>query len=127
MMSKMNKSGIYGRLLQPAAKRLGPAGALAVLAGIAPGFAIAQTAGSLDTTFGSQGIVTTTPTTLGGSATALTAIEESNGDLAVVAGISIPSAGSGDEVFGLVRYTPSGMLIGTTTASFVTNGLNSPR
>jgi hypothetical protein len=56
----------------------------------------------------------------------LTAIEESNGDLAVVAGISIPSAGSADEVFGLLLYTPTGMLIGTTTASFVTNGLNSP-
>jgi uncharacterized delta-60 repeat protein len=126
MMSKMNKSGICGRLLQPAAKLLGPAGALAVLAGIAPGFAIAQTAGSLDSTFGTQGIVTTTPTTLGGSTTALTAIEESNGDLAVVAGISIPSAGAGDEVFGLMRYTPSGTLIGTTTATFVTNGLNVP-
>jgi hypothetical protein len=39
-MSKMNKSGICGRLLQPAAKLLGSAGALAVLAGVAPGFAI---------------------------------------------------------------------------------------
>ena len=122
-MSKMNKSGICGRLLQPAAKLLGPAGALAVLAGVAPGFAIALTAGSLDTTFGTQGIVTTSPAALGGSATALAAVEESNGDLALVAGISIPSAGS---VFGLVRYTPIGTLIGTTTASFVTNGLNVP-
>jgi uncharacterized delta-60 repeat protein len=122
-MSKMNKSGICGRLLQPAAKLLGSAGALAVLAGVAPGFAIAQTAGSLDTTFGTQGIVTTSPAALGGSATALAAVEESNGDLAVVAGISIPSAGS---VFGLVRYTPIGTLIGNTTASFVTNGLNVP-
>jgi uncharacterized delta-60 repeat protein len=125
-MSKMNKSVICGRLLQPAAKLLGSAGVLAVLAGVAPGFAIAQTAGSLDTTFGTQGIVTTNPTSLGGSATALAALEESNGDLAVVAGISIPVAGSADEVFGLVRYTPSGTLIGTTTASFVTNGLNVP-
>jgi hypothetical protein len=44
----------------------------------------------------------------------------------VVAGISIPSADSGNEVFGLVRYTPTGTVIGTTAATFVTNGLNVP-
>jgi len=126
MMSKMNQLGICRSLLQSAAKTVVSVSVLAVLTNVAPRAAIAQSAGSLDTTFGTQGIVTTTPASLGGSATALTAIEESNGDLAVVAGISIPSAGSGDEVFGLVRYTPIGTLIGTTTASFVTNGLNVP-
>jgi len=126
MMSKMNQLGICRSLLQSAAKTVVSVSVLAVLTNVAPRAAIAQSAGSLDTTFGTQGIVTTTPGSLGGSATALTAIEESNGDLAVVAGISIPSAGSGDEVFGLVRYTPIGTLIGTTTASFVTNGLNVP-
>jgi uncharacterized delta-60 repeat protein len=126
MKSKFNQLGISRNLLQSAAKTVVSVSALAVLANVAPGVAIAQSAGSLDTTFGTQGIVTTTPASLGGSATTLTAIEESNGDLAVVAGISIPSAGSGNEVFGLVRYTPNGTLIGTTTASFVTNGLNVP-
>ena len=41
-MSKMNNTGICARLLQPAAKLLGSAGALAVLAGVAPGFAMSE-------------------------------------------------------------------------------------
>jgi hypothetical protein len=32
----------------------------------------------------------------------------------------------GPEVFGLPRYTSSGTLLGTTTASFFTNGMNTP-
>ena len=55
----------------------------------------------------------------------MTAIEQSNGDLAVVTGINT-TAFPGLEVFGLVRYTSDGTLIGATTASFFTGGVSSP-
>jgi uncharacterized delta-60 repeat protein len=55
----------------------------------------------------------------------LTAIEQSNGDLAVVTGIN-RTAFPGLEVFGLVRYTSDGALIGATHASFFTAGVSSP-
>jgi uncharacterized delta-60 repeat protein len=89
-------------------------------------FAQAQTigakAGTLDPTFGVGGIVTTN---FGGvSVSPLTAIEQSNGNIAVVAGLGngIPN----EEDFALVRYTSNGTLIGTTKAAFFTDGINSP-
>jgi hypothetical protein len=95
--------------------------------------ALGTAPGSLDTTFGTGGIVTTNPTLIGGNPNApdggvvgtLTAIEQSNGDIAVVTGINT-TAFPGLEVFGLVRYTSDGTLIGATTASFFTDGVSSP-
>jgi len=78
--------------------------------------------GTLDPSFGTGGTVTTLICD-GCSVSPLTAIEQSNGNLAVVTGIT---QFNGTEDFGLVRYTPNGTLIGTTTASFFTNGFNSP-
>lgn len=97
------------------------AGLLAVGLVFGSKFAQAQ-AGSPDPTFDKGGIVTAN---LGVTATALTAIEQSNGDIAVVAGnntTSFPQV----QVFGLLRFTSRGKLIGTSTASFFTNGYNIP-
>ena len=89
-------------------------------------FAQAQTigdhAGTLDPSFGTGGIVTTN---FGGvSVSPLTAIEQSNGDIAVVTGLGngVPN----EEDFALVLYTSNGTLIGTTRAAFFNNGVNSP-
>jgi uncharacterized delta-60 repeat protein len=88
-------------------------------------FAQAQTigrSGTLDPSFGAGGTVTTN---FGGdSVSPLTAIEQSNGDIAVVAGLGngVPN----EEDFALVRYTSNGTLIGTTRAAFFTDGINSP-
>jgi uncharacterized delta-60 repeat protein len=79
-------------------------------------------AGSLDTTFGKGGIVTAN---LGVTAGSLIPIEQSNGDIAVVTAIN-RSGFPNLEVFGLLRYTSSGTLLGTTTASFFTNGISRP-
>ena len=119
--------------LRTATKTLGSASVVAALIGCAGGLGVAQTAGTLDTTFGTGGIVTTNPAPIGGNPNApdggvvgtLTAIEQSNGDLAVVTGINT-TAFPGLEVFGLVRYTSDGTLIGVTTASFFTDGVSSP-
>jgi uncharacterized delta-60 repeat protein len=120
-------------ILKTTRKTLGSASVVAALIGFAGGLAVAQTAGSLDTTFGTGGIVTTSPAAIGGNPNApgggivgtLTAIEQSNGDLAVVTGIN-RTAFPGLEVFGLVRYTSDGALIGATHASFFTAGVSSP-
>ena len=77
-------------------------------------------AGTLDPTFGTGGNVTTN---IGGVVSPLTAFEQSNGDIAVVTGLE---NGSNEENFALVRYTSNGTLIGTTTAAFFNNGINSP-
>ncbi len=79
--------------------------------------------GGLDTTFGTGGMVTINLAGSGGSVSPLTAIEQSNGDIAVVTGLTEEFSG---EVFALVRLTPSGTEVGTTTASFFTNGFSSP-
>jgi len=79
-------------------------------------------AGTLDSTFGTSGTVTTN---FGGvNVSPLTAIEQSNGNIAVVTGLGngVPN----EENFALVRYTSNGTLIGTTTAAFFNNGINSP-
>ena len=98
---------------------------IAALVAVASGLGMAQTAGSLDPTFGAGGIVTTT---LGGSLSTLTGIEQSSGDIAVVTGFNNVGehVNPNEEVVGLVRYTSSGTLIETTTAAWFTNGINSP-
>ena len=79
-------------------------------------------AGTLDPTFGTGGTVTTN---FGGvSVSPLTAVEQSNGNIAVVTGLG--NGVPGDEDFALVRYTSNGTLIGTTRAAFFNNGINSP-
>lgn len=99
------------------------AGLLAVGLAFGGNFAQAQ-AGTLDTTFGTGGIVTTT---IGDNLTTLTAIEQSNGDIAVVTGFNNEgNANPTGEVVALVRYTSDGTLIGTTIASFFANGISSP-
>jgi uncharacterized delta-60 repeat protein len=81
-----------------------------------------QGAGTLDPAFGTGGTVTTN---FGGvRITPLTAIEQSNGNIAVVTGLG--NGVPGEENFALVRYTSNGTLIGTTTAAFFNNGINSP-
>ena len=63
-------------------------------------------AGTLDSTFGTGGTVTTN---FGGvSVTPLTAIEQSNGNIAVVTGLG--NGVPGEENFALVRYTSNGTL-----------------
>jgi uncharacterized delta-60 repeat protein len=81
-------------------------------------------AGSLDTTFGAGGIVTTV---VGQSLTTLTAVEQSNGNLVVVGDFDVEgNINPNGRVFVLARYTSAGTLIGKTTASFFTNGISTP-
>ena len=99
------------------------AGLLAVGLAFGANFAQAQ-AGTLDTTFGTGGIVTTN---IGENLSPLTAIEQPNGDIAVVTGFNNQGdSNPNGEVIGLVRYTSDGTLIGTTIASFFANGISSP-
>ena len=99
------------------------AGLLAVGLVFGVNFAQAQ-AGTLDPTFGAGGIVTTS---IGQNLSTLTAIEQSNGDLAVVIGFNNEGdSNPNGEVIGLVRYTSDGTLLGATTASFFANGISSP-
>jgi hypothetical protein len=81
-------------------------------------------AGTLDTTFGTGGIVTTV---IGQNLATLTAIEQSNGDLPVVGNFDIEgNSNPNGSVFVLVRYTSDGAPIGRTTASFFTGGVSVP-
>lgn len=99
------------------------AGVLAIGLALGAKFAQAQ-AGTLDTTFGAGGIVTTV---IGQNLATLTAVEQSNGNLAVVGKFNIQgNINPNGSVFFLARYTPNGALIGTTTASFFTNGISIP-
>ncbi len=107
-------------------KLLSIAGLLAIGLTFGVNFALAQSigghAGTLDPTFGTGGTVMTN---FGGvSVSPLTAIEQSNGNIAVVTalGNGVPN----EEDFALVRYTSNGTLIGTTRAAFFDNGINSP-
>jgi uncharacterized delta-60 repeat protein len=97
------------------------AGLLALGLTFATNFAQAQ-AGTLDPTFGTGGTVTAN---LGLTATTLTAFEQSNGNIAVIAGLNKTSS-PGIETFALIRYTSSGKLLSTTTASFFANGDSIP-
>ena len=101
-------------------------GLLAIGLMVRVNFAQAQTiggkAGTLDPSFGTGGIVTTNFGDV--TVSPLTAIEQSNGNIAVVTGLGngVPN----EEDFALVRYTSNGTLIGTTRAAFFTDGVNSP-
>ncbi len=117
-MFEILKTTRTGRqMLRNATKTLGSASAVAALLGIACGLGMAQSAGSLDPTFGAGGVVTTT---LGGSLSTLTAIEQSSGDIAVVTGFNNVGdhVNPNEEVVGLARYTSDGTPIGTTTAAW---------
>jgi uncharacterized delta-60 repeat protein len=99
------------------------AGLLAVGLAFGANFAQAQ-AGTLDATFAAGGIVTTV---VGQNLATLTAVEQSNGNLAVVGKFNIQgNINPNGSVFLLARYTSSGRLIGKTTASFFTNGISTP-
>jgi uncharacterized delta-60 repeat protein len=101
-------------------------GLLAVALMFGVNLAQAQTigdhAGTLDPSFGTGGIVTTNFGSV--SVSPLTAIEQSNGNIALVTGLGngVPN----EEDFALVLYTSNGTLIGTTRAAFFNNGINSP-
>ena len=84
-MFEILKTTTTGRqMLRTATKTLGSASVVVALIGFAGGVGIAQTAGSLDTTFGTGGIVTDSLD--GHNLMPLTAIEQSNGDIVVVGG-----------------------------------------
>jgi uncharacterized delta-60 repeat protein len=104
-------------------KLLSIAGLLAIGLTAGANLAQAQTigdhAGTLDSSFGTGGSVTTN---FGTSVSPLTAIEQSNGNIAVVTGLGNENL----EDFALVLYASNGTLIGTTRAAFFNNGVNSP-
>jgi hypothetical protein len=93
------------------------AGLLALGLVLGTNFVQAQ-AGTLDPTFGNGGTVTAN---LGLTATTLTAFEQSNGNIAIVAGLN-KTGFPGIEAFALLRYTSSGKLLSKTTASFFAGG-----
>jgi hypothetical protein len=69
-MFEILKTTRTGRqMLRTATKTLGSASVVAALIGFAGGLGVARTAGTLDTTFGTGGIVTTNPTLIGGNPT----------------------------------------------------------
>ena len=82
-------------------------------------FARAQAAGSLDTTFGTGGTVTTTFS--GQTVTPIGAVQQSNGDIVVISQFDFQNdAGTG---VGVTRYTLSGKLdttFGTKGSTFST-------
>src|ERR1700691_5864411 len=80
-----------------------------------------QHAGTLDPTFGTGGTVTTR---LGVTVTPVAAIEQSNRNIAVVAGIGdgFPSVSD----FGLLVYSSNGTLIGRSGVAFGSNPYNNP-
>jgi uncharacterized delta-60 repeat protein len=112
--------------MAPAASILRSASALAVVVAFASGSAMAQPPGSLDTTFGSGGLVLSN---FNFNVSPLTAIEQPSGDIVVVAGFNNQTIAT--EAIALVRYTPSGKLDttfgskGVALAAF-TDFINSP-
>ena len=80
-----------------------------------------QRAGTLDPTFGDGGTLTTS---LGVSVNPVAAIEQSNGNIVVVAGINNDQTGI--FAFGLLVYTSNGTLIGHTQVAFGSNPNNIP-
>jgi uncharacterized delta-60 repeat protein len=78
-------------------------------------------AGNLDPTFGTGGTVTSR---LGVNVTPVSAIEQSNGNIVVVAGIGngVPSVSD----FALLLYTSNGTMIGLTRVAFGSNPYNNP-
>jgi uncharacterized delta-60 repeat protein len=104
-MSKTSKSGIWQRWVRPTARTFGSASVVAAVLSIAPELGIAQTAGSLDKTFGTGGTVTTG---IGTGVSPLGGFEQSNGDIVVVA--QFEGLNTAIQNFGLVRYTSTGKL-----------------
>ena len=78
-------------------------------------------AGTLDPTFGTGGTLTTS---LGVTVHPVAAIEQSNGNIVVVAGINNDQTGIFD--FGLLVFTSNGTLIGDTRVAFGSNPNNIP-
>jgi len=128
-MFEILKTTRTGRqMLRTATKTLGSASVVAALIGFAGGLGIAQTAGSLDPTFGTGGIVTTNGLFEGQNVMPLTAIEQPGGDIVVILGINNIVA---TEAFGLARFTSSGKLdttFGTKGVTMVgfTDFINEP-
>lgn len=94
-------------------------GLLAMGLAVGANFVQAQTAGSLDTTFGTGGTVTTT---FGGQTVVpIGAVQQSNGDIVVISQFDFQSdAGTG---VGVTRYTSAGKLdttFGTEGSTFTT-------
>jgi len=129
MCEMLRTTGTGRQMLRTATRTLG-ASIVAALIGFAGGLGVAQTTSTLDPTFGTGGIVTTSPTLIGGNPNApgggttgtLTAIKQPNGDIPVVTGINLTEFSN--PFFRLVRYTSDGTLIGATSASFA--GSSSP-
>jgi uncharacterized delta-60 repeat protein len=119
-MLSIIKSGICGRLSQPAAKTLGFATAIAALFAMSSGLGRAQAAGTLDLTFGTGGTVTTIFN--GQTITPVGAVEQPNGDIVVLCEAG-PSEFSLTQL-ALTRYTSAGALDttfgtkGTTLTAF---------
>ena len=128
-MFEILKTTRTGRqMLRTASKALGTASVVAALIGCAGGLGVAQTAGTLDPTFGTGGIVTTNGLFKGQNVMPLTAIEQPGGDIVVILGINNIVATEG---FGLARFTSSGKLdttFGTKGVTMVTftDFINSP-
>src|SRR5271167_771816 len=78
-------------------------------------------AGTLDPTFGTGGTLTTS---LGVTVSPVAAIEQSNGNIVVVAGINNDQTGVSD--FALLVYTSNGTMIGLTRVAFGSNPNNNP-
>jgi uncharacterized delta-60 repeat protein len=120
-MFEILKTTRTGRpMLRTATKALGSASVVAALIGFAGGLGIAQTAGSLDPTFGTGGIVMQNGLFESQNVMPLTAIEQPGGDIVVILGINNIIA---TEAFGLVRFTSEGRLdttFGTKGVTMVT-------
>jgi len=82
-----------------------------------------QAAGTLNKAFGKSGTVTTSLCT-NCTVSPVTAIQEANGDFAVVTGVMSYSTFTED--FALVRYTSAGKLLGITQTAFFPAGFNIP-
>jgi uncharacterized delta-60 repeat protein len=116
-MFEILKTTRTGRqMLRTATKTLGSASVVAALFGFAGGLGVAQTAGSLDPTFGTGGIVMQNGLFESQNVMPLTAIEQPGGDIVVILGINNIVA---TEPFGLVRFTSEGKL----DTTFGTNGV----
>jgi uncharacterized delta-60 repeat protein len=112
-MLRIVSFAVWKRLLQCTS-------ALALLVGVAPGVALAQTAGSLDTTFGNGGSATTAFASE--TLVPIGALEQSNGDIVVLSQFDIVED-VGTQI-ALTRYTSAGVLDttfgtrGSTTTAF---------
>ena len=107
MFEILKTTRIGRQMLRTATKTLGSASVVAALIGCAGGLGVAQTAGTLDTTFGTGGIVMQNGLFEGQNVMPLTAIEQPGGDIVVILGINNIVA---TEAFGLVRFTSEGKL-----------------